>query len=148
MIRPARAAVLVLALAACAALSLLGPILRAYAHTELAQRVFVGGRADKPNSLLLRFSEPIDGQFLTVEIDAPAGLSKAVVSIDPAHRTDGLVDVSALPAGIYSVAWWTRALDGDPSNGSFIMGIGAAVDPVALLPPVGARDPATQPAMF
>ena len=28
------------------------------------------------------------------------------------------------------------------------MGIGTAVDPVALLPPVGARDPATQPAMF
>jgi copper transport protein len=140
--------VLLAALAAAAVLILLGPISGAYAHTELVLRELVGGTADKPQSLLLRFSEPIDAGFLTVEIRGPSGEAQAAVTIDPQSRTDGLVDVSALPHGVYSVAWWTRAVDGDPSNGSFILGIGTAVDPAALLPPVDARDPATQPAMF
>lgn len=148
MSRLARAAVLFLVLTAAVAVGLLGPVAAAQAHTELVHREFVGGTTDRPRDLLLRFSEPIDGRFLTVEIVGPAGESQTPVTIDPQHRTDGLVDVSALSPGVYSVAWWTRALDGDPSNGSFIIGIGTAVDPVALIPPIGARDPATQPAMF
>ncbi len=143
-----RSLVLALALAGALAVAMLVPGSPAYAHTELVLRQLVGGTTDRPAQLLLRFSEPIDGRFLTVDILGPAGQSPAAVSIDPQHRTDGLVDVSGLAHGVYSVAWWTRALDGDPSNGSFILGIGTAVDPVALLPPVGARDPATQPAMF
>ncbi len=143
-----RASVLLVTLSVALALGMLGPLSAAHAHTELVHREFVGGTAERPQSLLLRFSEPIDGRFLTVDILGPHGESQRTVTIDPQRRTDGLVDVSGLAPGPYSVAWWTRALDGDPANGSFIMGIGTAVDPVALLPPVGARDPATQPAMF
>jgi copper transport protein len=146
--RPVRTGVLLLALAGAAVLAMLGPVPAAYAHTELVHRELVGGTPDRPKDLLLRFSEPIDAKFLTVDIAGPGGESQAPVTIDAQHRTDGLVDVSRLAQGVYSIAWWTRALDGDPSNGSFILGIGTAVDPVALLPPIGARDPATQPAMF
>ncbi len=127
-----------------------GAVAPAFAHTELVHWEFTGGTPDRPQDLLLRFSEPIDAQFLTVRVfDPKAGSESAtVVSIDPQRKNDGLVDISHLAPGTYSVAWWTRALDGDPSNGSFLIGVGTSVDPVALLPPVGARDPATQPAMF
>jgi copper transport protein len=147
---PHRRGVLLLLFAAALLLIVLGSARPALAHTELVHREFVGGTADKPQQLLLRFSEPIDAQFLTVSVfDTKTGQQSAgSVRVDPQRKIDGLVDISGLAPGNYSVAWWTRALDGDPSNGSFLIGIGTAVDPVALLPPVGARDPATQPAMF
>ena len=131
-------------------LGLLGPAAPAFAHTELVHWQFSGGTADKPQRLLLRFSEPIDARFLTVAVTDQGGnqIALGAVQIDPQRRTDGFVGISALSAGTYSVAWWTRALDGDPSNGSFLMGMGTKVDPIALLHPVGARDPATQPAML
>lgn len=131
-------------------LGLLGSAAPAFAHTELVHWQFIGGTADKPQRLLLRFSEPIDARFLTVAVTDQGGnqIALGAVQIDPQRRTDGFVGISALSAGTYSVAWWTRALDGDPSNGSFLMGVGTKVDPIALLPPLGARDPATQPAML
>ncbi len=148
MPRPSRALLLLVALASVAIVAMLGPVPAALAHTELARWEVQGGSADTPRRLLLRFTEPIDGRFLTVDILGANGTTPGPVTVDPQHRTDGFVDISALAPGTYSVAWWTRAVDGDPSNGSFLMGLGTAVDPASLLPPVGARDPATQPAMF
>jgi copper transport protein len=144
-LRP-RTALAVLALAFCAALLL--PAGPARAHTELVHWEIVNGTGATPASLLLRFSEPIDAHFLTVGIIDREGvrLPSTTVTVDAQRKTDGHVDVAGLPTGTYSVAWWTRALDGDTSTGSFLMGIGTVVDLLALLPPVGARDPATQPA--
>jgi copper transport protein len=120
----------------------------AEAHTELVQWGFVTDATTSPTTLLLRFSEPIDSEFLTVGVVDMQGerLPAGSVRIDPQHRTDGLVDLPPLANGTYSVGWWTRALDGDTSTGSFLVGVGTVLEPLALLPPVGARDPATQPA--
>ena len=135
-------------LAGWAVAALLLPIGPAQAHTELVHWEFVKSAASSPMTILLRFSEPIDAHFLTVGVVDPQGerIPVGAVRIDEQLKTDGYVDLPSLPTGTYSVAWWTRALDGDTSTGSFLIGIGTSVEPLALLPPVGARDPATQPA--
>jgi copper transport protein len=137
----------VLVLCALVLLLVLAPA--AFAHTELVHWEVVPGSAGTPPQLLLRFSEPIDSKFLTVALFDQQGrqLRSGGVTIDPKNPNDGYVDLTGISPGTYSVAWWTRALDGDTSNGSFFTGLGTTVNPVALLPPVGARDPATQPAM-
>jgi copper transport protein len=138
------------ALVAAATLLLLALARPAFAHTEL---VFWGIEPDPATGgqqLRLRYSEPIDGRFLTVSLLDMEGnvIQSGGVTVDPGRRTDGLVSLEGVTPGLYTVAWWTRALDGDPSNGSFILGYQTQVTPAALLPPVGARDPALQPAMF
>ena len=122
---------------------------RHFAHTELVFWTVQSGTGGH-QQLLLRYSEPIDGRFLTVAVlDRQGnGLQTSGVTIDQRRLTDGYLSLGKISPGIYTVAWWTRAQDGDPSNGSFVLGLGTSVSPVALLPPVGARDPAIQPAMF
>ncbi len=141
---------MVLAVVVLGAVFGLGLAQPALAHTELVYRTLEPGSTAGQQKLLLRFSEPIDGRFLAVSILNLQGavVQSSGVSIDQQRRTDGYVVLDQLAPGIYTVAWWTRALDGDPSNGSFVLGLGTNVAPVALLPPVGARDPAIQPAMF
>jgi copper transport protein len=137
-----------LLLAVCTLAALLWSAPQARAHTELVQWGFVQDATTSATTLLLRFSEPIDAHFLTVGVVDLQGerIPAPPVKIDERHKTDGYVELPSVPTGTYSVAWWTRALDGDTSTGSFLIGIGTAVEPLALLPPVGARDPATQPA--
>jgi putative copper export protein/methionine-rich copper-binding protein CopC len=133
-----------------AAVAILAWPAQAQAHTELVGWRLEQAATSGQQQLRLTFSEPIDGRFLTVSVIDLDGktVQSGGVTIDQTRRTEGLVGLWNVSAGVYSVAWWTRALDGDPSNGSFILGLGTKVEPASVLPPVGARDPATQPAAF
>src|SRR5512140_212373 len=83
---------LLLALALALAAFALGAPGRALAHTELTYWTVEPGPAGG-DQLRVRYSEPIDGRFLTISLlDLQGQVVKTEApSIDPVRRTDGLV---------------------------------------------------------
>ncbi len=120
----------------------------AWAHSELTAAAAQPAAGGGGYVLKLTFSEDLDPGFTQIRVFDAQGVELAhdTARVAPDARHVELTVQSAV-AGTYTIAWFIRAQDGDTSNGTSPLTIGDAHDPVAMLPPLNARDPAWQPPM-
>lgn len=101
-----------------------------------------------PKELVLEFSERLDPSFSAVRL---LNSNNQVVNagpgvIDPAAPRVLRLALTALPKDSYTAVWKVRSTDdGHVTEGSLPFGVGVAVTTTALIPPLGAPDPATLP---
>jgi copper transport protein len=101
-----------------------------------------------PKELVLEFSERLDPSFSAVRL---LNSNNQVVNagpgvIDPAVPRVLRLALTALPKDSYTAVWKVRSADdGHVTEGSLPFGVGVAVTTTALIPPLGAPDPATLP---
>ncbi len=101
-----------------------------------------------PKELVLEFSERLDPSFSAVRL---LNSNNQVVNagpgvIDPAAPRVLRLALTALPKDSYTAVWKVRSADdGHIMEGSLPFGVGVAVTTTALIPPLGAPDPATLP---
>jgi copper transport protein len=99
-----------------------------------------------PKELVLEFSERLDPSFSAVRL---LNSSNQVVNggpgvIDPAAPRVLRLPLADLPKDSYTAVWKVRSADdGHITEGSLPFGVGVAVTTTALIPPLGAPDPAT-----
>jgi len=145
ILKKARALPLLLALAL--ALLLVRPVA---AHATLLRSDPVAGAqlASSPPSLTLEFSEELDSAFSRAQLfDSQNQLVEPGPGVvDPATPRVLRLILPDLPKGSYTALWRVRsAIDGHISQGSLPFGVGVASTGSALIPPLGAPDPATPP---
>jgi copper transport protein len=141
-----RASVAALLLAAAVAL-LVRPVA---AHASLLRSVpAAGAQLDtSPPSLTLEFSEELDPIFSQAQLfDSRNQLVEpGPGDIAPAAPRTLRLTLPDLPQGSYTALWRVRSLaDGHITQGSLPFGVGVAASTPALIPPLGAPDPATLP---
>ena len=143
MVRPG----IVFTFAVVLALLLIAP---AEAHATLVRSEPAAGAllTAAPKELVLEFSERLDPSFSAVRlldsknqaVNAGPGL------IDPAVPRVLRLALADLPKDSYTAVWKVRSADdGHVTEGSLPFGVGVAVTTTALIPPLGAPDPATLP---
>jgi copper transport protein len=101
-----------------------------------------------PKELVLEFSERLDPSFSAVRLlDSKSQVVNADPGvIDPAAPRVLRLPLAALPKDSYTAVWKVRSADdGHVTEGSVPFGVGVAVTATALIPPLGAPDPATLP---
>jgi len=134
-------------LAVVLALLLVAP---AEAHATLVRSEPAAGAllTAAPKELVLEFSERLDPSFSAVRL---LNSNNQVVNvgpgvIDPAAPHVLRLALAALPKDSYTALWKVRSADdGHVTEGSLPFGVGVAVTTTALIPPLGAPDPATLP---
>jgi copper transport protein len=101
-----------------------------------------------PKELVLEFSERLDPSFSAVRLlDSKSQVVNAGPGgIDPAAPRVLRLPLAELPKDSYTAVWKVRSADdGHVTEGSVPFGVGVAVTTTALIPPLGAPDPATLP---
>jgi len=124
-----------LSLAAAALVALVAPAAAA-AHAELIATTPSDGAVvrEAPRAVVLRFSEPLESSFATVEVHDPFGRrvdDRQLTRVDP--RTLKAPISRSLSRGTYRVDWHVVSEDSHPIGGSFLFSVGApsAGGPVA-----------------
>ena len=125
-------------------------IAHAEAHATLVRSEPAAGAllTTAPKEVVLEFSERLDPSFSAVRL---LDSKNQVVNAGP-----GLIDLvvprvlrlalTALPKDSYTAVWKVRSADdGHVTEGTLPFGVGVAVTTTALIPPLGAPDPATLP---
>src|SRR5215213_4594384 len=147
IVRSIRPRTLPLLLAIGVALLLVRPVA---AHATLVRSAPAAGALldSSPPSLTLEFSEELDPAFSQAQLfDSQNQLVEpGPGTVDPnAPRVLRLI-LPDLPQGSYTALWRVRSLvDGHITQGSLSFGDGVAATGTALIPPLGAPDPATLP---
>jgi len=136
-----------LLLAVVLALLLIAP---AEAHATLVRSEPAAGAllTTAPKELVIEFSERLDPSFSAVRLlDSKAQVVNAGPGlIDPAVPRVLRLALTALPKDSYTAVWKVRSADdGHVTEGTLPFGVGVAVTTTALIPPLGAPDPATLP---
>ena len=99
----------------------------AWSHAFLARASPSAGSqfATAPQQLTLRFTEPVEPLFCTVELQDPAG---AAVTLEAPRPEDGaqalVVPLPKLPPGTYTVIWHVTSVDTHKTEGRFQFTIG------------------------
>jgi methionine-rich copper-binding protein CopC len=125
-------------------------ILPAEAHATLVRSDPPAGAllTTAPKALVLEFSERVDPSFSAVRLlDSNSQVVNAGPGvIDPAAPRVLRLPLAELPKDSYTAVWKVRSADdGHVTEGSVPFGVGVAVTTTALIPPLGAPDPATPP---
>jgi methionine-rich copper-binding protein CopC len=93
------------------------------AHALLTRSSPVGGGTVRsaPNEIVLRFNEPIQAAFSTVEVTGRGGerFDDGPAQIDPDQPTVLRVAVKTLEPGTYTVVWRVLSIDTHITNGHF-----------------------------
>jgi len=134
-----------LLLAFVLALLLIAP---AEAHATLVRSEPAAGAllSAAPKELVLEFSERLDPSFSAVRLlDSNSQVVNAGPGVvDPAAPRVLRLALAELPKDSYTALWKVRSADdGHITEGSLPFGVGVAVTTTALIPPLGAPDPAT-----
>jgi copper transport protein len=100
----------------------------AQAHAELIGTTPRDGQVlrEAPPAVVLRFDEPLESSFATVEVRDPFGRrvdDRQLTRVDP--RTLRLTIARKLPNGTYRVDWHVVSEDSHPIDGSFVFSVGA-----------------------
>ena len=109
------------------ALALLVTAPRAWAHAFLSgASPPVGSQLPAaPPALTLRFTEPVEPLFCTIELRNPAG---AAMTLDAPRGVDGgqtlVVTLPKLQAGTYTVIWHATSVDTHKTEGRYQFTIG------------------------
>jgi copper resistance protein C len=100
----------------------------AWAHAFLAGAAPSAGSAfaTAPPRLTLRFTEPVEPLFCTIQLLNPAG---AAVPLDAPKPADGDAQILAvalpkLPPGTYTVIWHATSVDTHKTEGRYQFSIG------------------------
>jgi copper transport protein len=115
-------------LLAGAALLALVVVPAAQAHAELIATTPSDGTVlrESPRAVVLRFDEPLESSFATVEVRDPFGRrvdDRRLTRVDP--RTLKAPISRALSRGTYRVDWHVVSEDSHPIGGSFVFSVGA-----------------------
>lgn len=111
-----------------AALLALVVVPAAQAHAELIATTPPDGAVlrDAPRAVVLRFDEPLESSFATVEVRDPFGRrvdDRQLTRVDP--RTLKAPISRSLSRGTYRVDWHVVSEDSHPIGGSFVFSVGA-----------------------
>jgi copper transport protein len=122
----------------------------AEAHATLVRSTPAAGALldTAPPAVVLEFSENLDPSFSTVQLRNGADqiVNAGPGVIDPAAPRVVRLPLAALPKDSYTAVWKVRSADdGHVTEGSVPFGVGVAITTTALIPPLGAPDPATLP---
>lgn len=110
--------------------SVLGGPSSAFAHAYLERSIppANAATAQSPTQVVLRFTEPVDPSFSSVQITSAAGTAIPVQTMASADGRVLTAAVEALPEGVYTIRWRVlSAIDGHPSSGFFLLGVGRNV---------------------
>lgn len=78
-----------------------------------------------PAELTLRFTEPVEPLFCTIQLLDPAGATIGVAVPKPIDNAQGLVvALPKLPPGTYTVVWHVTSVDTHKTEGRFQFSIG------------------------
>lgn len=106
-----------------AAIGLLGPVTRAFAHAGLAAAVPAPAATlpSAPGAVVLTFTEALEPQFSTIEVRNTQGerMDKADSHTAPGNRKQLIVDLKPLPPGAYKVLWRATSVDTHRSAGTY-----------------------------
>jgi copper transport protein len=113
---------------AASALAALVIVSTGQAHAELIATTPRDGQvlSEAPPAVVLRFSEPLESSFATVEVRDPFGRrvdDRELTRVDP--RTLKATIARMLPNGTYRVDWHVVSEDSHPIGGSFVFSVGA-----------------------
>lgn len=138
---------IVLFLAVLALALLFGDIASAHANLVRSEPEAGAVLQSGPSALVLEFSENLDPSFTEVQLLNSANqiVNPGPGTIDPAQPRVLHLTLSLLPKDSYTALWRARSSeDGHISEGSVPFGVGVSTDAAALIPPLGAPDPATE----
>ncbi|MDO3411766.1 copper resistance protein CopC [Saccharibacillus sp. CPCC 101409] len=84
--------------------------------------------AEMPQTIELTYNEPIQGEFLSIEVTNTSGdkmpVGEAAVSPDDSHVVQAPTE-GEFPDGVYTLNWRVVSADGHPIRGTLRFGIGA-----------------------
>lgn len=93
---------------------------------------------EPPSEIRLWFTEPLEPDFsrFTLHDSSGAVVNTPLSQLDPADRTQIVMQPGELADGLYTVSWRVLSTDGHSTEGSFSFGIRVAVTPTSDPPTI------------
>jgi len=97
----------------------------AHAFLEMASPPVGSQSPVSPADLTLRFTEPVEPLFSTIQLLGPSGLPISVAAPKPIDNAQALVvALPKLQAGTYTVVWHVTSVDTHKTEGRFQFSVG------------------------